>query len=245
MQYIKALAILAVLTCEIPALGAEFNISTKLQSQYLAGNGAIFHDRPVIQSDLMVSFKNGIYADIWHSSSLEFDNWNRGSDDEIDYMVGWTHVFPKFNVDTGVLYMNFVDLNYDKGDGILPYLELNRTPKRKQSWSPYVKFQPAFPVKGRLPQKGYYLAGGLSSVQQQRKSGPEIRQKLSVIYDSGTFGWEENTIGEYKFELSYKFGKRTRVVFPSATAYIPLSKPSGSDGRKTCVSVGTGLTVAF
>lgn len=241
----KALAALAILIVQIPALGADFNLSTKLQSQYLAGNGAIFHDRPVIQSDLLVSFSSGIYADIWHSSSLEFDNWNRGSDDEIDYMVGWAHAFPKFNVDAGVLYMNFVDLNYDTGDVVLPYLELSKTPKRKQSWSPYVRFQPGFPIKGSLPKKGYYLAGGLSSIQQQRKSGPEIRQKLSAIYDSGTFGWEENTIGEYKFELSYKFGKRTRIIFPSATVYIPLSKPSELDGRKTCVSVGTGLSVVF
>ncbi len=246
MKYRRALIIIiAALLLASPASGADFLLSSRIQSQYIAGNGAVFHDKPVLQSDLLISWKSGIYADLWHSSSLEFDNWNKGSDDELDYIVGWSKSFGSLTVDTGALYMNFVDLNESRGDGIFPYLEISRTPQPKKSISPYLKVQPAFPVKGGLPKKGCYFAAGLNMTQQQKKSGPETRQKISVIYDTGAFGYEENTIGEYKFEMSYSFGKRTKIHLPSVSAYIPLSKPSDLDGRKTSVSVGTGLSVSF
>ncbi|GEM_PF-4549160 len=244
MKTWKVLAGLTLLL-KLPASGADFLINSRLQSQYIAGNGAVFHDKPVIQSDLLVSFQNGAYADIWHSSSLKFDNPNLGPDDEIDLMLGWTKSFRLVTLDVGALYMNFADLKTSRGDGILPYLEISKTPQGKKSISPYVRFQPAFPVSGEYPQKGYYAAAGLYVSQQTKKSGPEMKHKLSVIYDSGTFGYEKNTIGEYRFELAYQIGKLMKLILPSVSAYIPLSHPSEYDGRKTSVSVGTGLNVSF
>lgn len=239
----KILSVL-ILLLGIPASGAEFLFSTKIQSQYIAGNGAVFHDKPVLQSDIFIVLQNGIYADIWHSTSLKFDNPNLGSDDEIDYSLGYSRAFGKMSIDVGALYMNFIDLEQSKGDAVLPYLELSRISQKKFSILPYVRFQPAFPVSGDSPKQGYYFGAGFNIINR-RRAGSEIRHKISVIHDSGAFGYERNTLAEYKFELTQQMGKRMKLVLPSVSAYVPLSHPSEYDGRKTSVSVGTGLSISF
>ena len=59
-----------------------------LASKYVIPNGSVAYPKMMVQTDLLASFKNGLYIDLWNSTPFEGYDHNLGT--EQDLGIGWT-----------------------------------------------------------------------------------------------------------------------------------------------------------
>jgi len=236
-----------VLIPQAKAEGASVTVSTKVLSQYLGSDGAIFHDKPVLQTDVFIQLPRGVYIDFWHSVGLDGTDMSSDYGDEIDYTLGWSGTLKGFVLDTGVSYFELVELlDIPQGDVIQPYIEVSKgfNTNKSQSLTPYFRVEFPFPAKGSSPEKGILTYGGLRHTWQ---GSPMLtmNQEVYVLRDDGAFGFDSAVVGQYHIRLSWNYFKRINIDFLSLDVSTPLTSVSDADGRKTEVVVGGGLTFNF
>ena len=67
------------------------SFSSKLWPRYLGADGTIYHDEPVLQSDIFISLPKGFYFDIWHSVGLDDTDLSSNFGDEgPNFTLGWS-----------------------------------------------------------------------------------------------------------------------------------------------------------
>ena len=130
-----------------PANGQGLTVTSKSKPIYLAGNGAIFYDGPVQQTDAWYQWNNGVYADIWTSASFN-QKWNFGK--ELDLTVGRVGKLGTFSYSANINY--YVVIVTDVA-GV--NAELSRGFSRGAvSIEPYVRGEWYFPVRHGGPRRG-------------------------------------------------------------------------------------------
>jgi hypothetical protein len=87
----------------------DITLTSWTRAQYLGVNGSIFLDNPVIQTDLGLRWDN-LYANIWWSVGLDDSDLNSNFGDEVDLTLGWAKTNGRFTWDTGLLYLEVVNL---------------------------------------------------------------------------------------------------------------------------------------
>lgn len=222
----------------------NLSLSTKIWSEYLFTNGAIFHDEPVVQTDLFVELPHGFYFDLWWSVGLDGTDASSDFGDEIDYTVGWAGNFGKLDVDLGIAYFDLFELFDAGGDGdvLQPYIELGKTLKlgEKHKLTLNTAFQWQQPLKNSMSSGGY-LIGGVSDLWQISPT-VSINSEVSVLYDTGAYNYDNGLVGFVNFETSWQITRSFSVQLPSIKVAEPIST---SDERKTQVAFGLGFSINF
>lgn len=242
---VLAVCIISGITASVTnAKDFSVTLSTKVWSEYLGANGAIFHDKPVLQTDLFILLPKGFYLDFWHSAGLNDTDFSSDFGDEIDVTIGWKGTIKGFGVNVGISYFNIVELDeIPKGDVMQPYVGLNKGFKiREHSFIPYVQAEFPFPVKGGTPEKGIFIRGGIHHNWQPTPI-LAIHQKVGVAYDSGALGFEETGIAEYNVDTRWDVSKKITLDIPSIKFMTPVT--SVSDDRGPTVVIGAGVTFHF
>lgn len=219
-------AIVVVLTLASSASAQQITATSKAKGDYLGADGAIFYDGAVLQSDLSLSWKSGLFAGIWTSTAantaLEFDK-------EVDMFVGYGSKVGRLKYTLDAVY--FVVQGIDVANA---NLELGLGPT-------FVRVEGYTPVQSGGPRKGLIFATG---VRQDFQVAERIVLNAAGLlkHDSGAFGFDRGWLAQGYTGLSVEIVKKTSLV-GGARWSTPLSKMT--DGRKTEIVWELGVSRSF
>lgn len=201
--------------------------TSKVKTMYLGGNGAVFYDGPVLQSDLYLGWDSGFFVDVWTSTAA---NTRRNFDKEIDFIIGYNGQIGdmKFAVDVGYFVLvisDVVNLNVD----LNPIGPL------------FLRAELYAPVHSGGPKSGFVPAMGLRNRFSLSPLTTLVIEEW-LEYDSGAFGFEKGLFAQGYVGLDV-----TMTESISLTGGMTWSAPlkSINDGRKNELSVQVGLVYEF
>lgn len=198
--------------------------------------------RFAVQGTLSLSHSSGFYATIWGSSIDDYVAG--GSDQEIDFVVGWKRTYGNTTVDVGVLYYY-----YPGGETLIPgldtdffepYVSVSQAvgPVTLKATANYAPSQSALSI-GAGNEDNLYLAGDVSA---------SLGHGFTVSGHLGhSFGPSYLTIGDgytdWNVGVSYTTGPLTlgvQYVDTDATALSPINARNIS-GSGVVASVGVAF----
>lgn len=250
---IAALVLIASPSVARDEIQVSGSLSVDMLTEYLGANGVIFHDEPVLQTDLFVLITLGlpidVYIDIWWSS--DFDGDLSGSyGDEVDWTAGILGKVPWVpgSIDFGVSVFDTYDLfksGGPMGDVIRPYLTLSKGIRLNESHlvTPYTKFEAQLPLRSGIG-RGYNLTFGAKH-SWQAKPWLSVNSDLSTQYDSGAYGFDRAWIGFAKFSLGWRLREDFLLRAPTLKGSCPMTSVSELDGRSCHGVIGFGITYNF
>jgi len=225
-----------------------FSFSSMAYSRYLgAGTSDILYKRPVLQTDLFANFQNGLWLNVWHSTSLDNSDLSSDMGDELDIGFGFTNELPGgLSFDIGVHYFDCIDLlHMTKGDVIYPHAEIGRVIdiNEQHSIKPFLHLSGLLSAYADEFGHTVYYRGGIGHEWKMTKS-ININQKAQLFYDKGGFcDYGSGLLAEYFLNSSYRLSGSVTIDFLSIKAAMPLS--SLSDDREFEVVFGAGITITF
>ena len=192
---------LAAVSCDTVAM-------TAVQSAYVLQDiGVVAEDGPVFQSSVGLNCSNGLSFELWTSAALDARGsyGSRGYGDEIDFSVGYTHMFDRFQFDLGLAYYIVADFGNFRDDLIQGYVTLGYPLKvgvvtvtpyvRLQQWLGTPEFQDTTFVRagaqvGIPIAEKWSLSGDASVVHEFDRSRDVFRASISIghDFDSGING---------------------------------------------------------
>jgi len=170
-------------------------------SQYFGGNGAIYHDRPVLQGNVTFSFRGGCYVDFWGSRTN--GSWRATWGDEVDFTVGCGNNF----VDAGISYLL---LSYESPSDVgWAYVNFTTPAYTEGGWSVagFLKVDYFVPFETAQDYEGYnFHLGGRLSQEGDRWSSS---QELEVLYDTGAWAAGDGFVWIASAEVARTVGAST------------------------------------
>lgn len=222
-------------------------LSFSVWSQYLANSGGmIFHNKPVIQSDLTISFDNpGIYLDLWNSTGLNGGGFSSDYGDEFDITIGWVYIFEDsgISVDVGVSRFDILPVGKISDDDITqPFITISREWQiaENHTIAPYARFEVLW-ADGGNPNGETYIHFG-TTYDIGLTEDLSLSQKFDICYDPGMFGFDSGFIGGYEVGLGLDLDSMHIDLFQIRVA-TPLE--SLDDDRGTEVVFGAGVSFRF
>ncbi len=218
---IKAIIALLVLLAA-NASAQEFSLTSKAKEMYLGANGGVFYDGFAPQTDLFVSWKNGIYADVWTSTAFN-TGWD--FDKELDLMLGKAGKIGKINytVDAAWFFLVIKDV-------VNVNAELNRELKvnSRVSLTPFIRAEWFFPGLKGGPRQGVM---GVSGIGGEIKLAPRMALafKSWLKKDSGCFDFDSALLSQGRIGFPIKISEKTSLA-PGVSFSAPISRVR--DGRK-------------
>jgi hypothetical protein len=173
----------------------DFSLSTWAKSQYLGANGAIFEDRPVLQTEVSVSHEN-CWVSVWLSTAG--DAWKYRGGDEIDYNASCNW---KVGDATVSLLVAYYDLAMPGGASDVTIIF------EKGSYFGKVS---SFATHG-LPFPGGEIVRAGRRFDLGTFHGWDLGASAEVAYDLGSFGFEEGLFGKLSFSGSRVLSETTRL----------------------------------
>lgn len=217
--YLVTILALALLALASTASAQVVTLTTAVRPIYLGAQGAIFADKPVSQTDIFLSWKNGLFADVWVSTGadtkLEFDK-------ELDLIVGYAGArgWLKYSTDFEYFAIQGIDVvnaNAELGTG--PF---------------FVKFEAYAPVKEGGPRSGFLPNAGF------KVSGVPLFEKFESVkidlaqwvkYDTGAFGFGKLWLLQGRLAGAYFFTEKIGVGAGMRWS-VPMTEVEEADGRK-------------
>lgn len=220
------LALVFLLFASATAGAQEVTLTSKAKEIYLGAQGGEFHNEPVLQTDLFVAWKSGVYADFWTSTAA---NTQLQFDKEIDLILGYAGKVRGFSVATDVQYyfiqgIDVANVNVEVGlHGAFVRLEA------------YAPVQSGGPGKGLIPSAGY--KGGVKLVS---RLGLDAQGWLKG--DTGAFGFDPAILAQGYLGLKLEVAGKTSLL-----AGMRLSAPISTvhDGRKKEARWEIGFSQGF
>ena len=210
-----------------------YSVSSNLKSEYMGFNGAIFHEQPVLQTDLSLSWPSGVYTGIWHSVGFDDKSLSSNFGDEVDIYVGWARSWRSLNVNTGTIFVDVYPVTtMPGGDVLFSYLEANTA---FNSLSPFVRIDHSLPLVGQKPVRGTFTSAGLRH-QWAINQNTSIKQEIKTMHDTGTFGFDAGWLSQYLLTCNWHgFNIHVRGSYP-------LTKLSQRQPKLVC---GGGYSFTF
>ncbi|UUR08340.1 TorF family putative porin [Sphingomonas glaciei] len=192
--------------------------------------------RPALQGSLGVSLDNGLYASIWGSSIDDYVA--NGSDQEIDFAVGFKRSVGATTFDVGVLYYYYPSSGGINTDFVEPYVAVSQTfgPVTAKALAAYAPKQNALTV-GNGKEDNLYLAGDLSAAVPN--------SPISVTAHVGrSFGPSYITLG--KAHTDWSLGASATIKgLTAGIAYVDTDAyfitPSGRNASKAGIVASLGV----
>lgn len=213
-------------------------LSSLVANKYLQpGTGDVLHNRPVIQTDLLLSFKNGLYLDLWNSRSLQ-GKWNDGNlGNEIDYGLGWDGVVKGLAAHIGFSYYDEPKA-FTLGSGDIFYTEL-RLGKELKWLSVTAGYQNYATMPDSGFQGGHLISIGASRAQSLYGDKVVFNASFAGVYDTGTLGTLAGFMLRGNAGVNWNISKCFTFNVVSVNYYVPLTR------RATDAMVMSGLTFRF
>lgn len=221
----------------------SFSFSTVALSQYVyAETGDNYHNKPVLQSEIGMETRQGIYASIWHSTGFD-DNLSSDGGDEIDYFIGCAGDIGFISVDLGFAYFDSVNLfQGPKDDTFYLYAQLGHTfTVSAGSLTPLVKGN--FYINGddSEVEGGVVMCWGFD-YEPPTPSWMSVPTSFRLAYDDGAFGNNAGIISRIGTEVRWVISEHLNITIPSVNLYFPLTT---NDERDNEIVVGGGISVSF
>ncbi len=177
------------------------------------------------QTDIAVSWKNGVYADLWTSTAF---NKHRDFDKEIDVTLGKTGKLGKFDYVVDAAYFLIVIKDVIDING-----ELSREFKigPRLNLAPFIRGERYFPTQKGGPRAGKMSIGGMRG-QVQLASRVKLAFRGWLKKDTGCFGFDPATLGQGYVGLSFNVTDKWTLL-PGVTFSKPFTNVSVHDGRKS------------
>jgi hypothetical protein len=219
------------------------DISTLTFPRYLGGNGAIFHEAPVQQTNVFISLPRGFYADVWNSIPFaDFRNPNFGF--EIDGTVGWSGKAKGIKLTTELGYVNATPLGQFRGDVFKTsgMVSRNFAVAKSGALEPYFLAERFAPVKGIAPQQGVFLHGGVRHSWTVTRRF-RVDSVADFFHDGGAFGFEHAYLIKANTGGSWKLSDHWALQLPAIQYSVPLTHVT--DGRRPQLNFGGGLAFHY
>ena len=217
-------------------------VSSLVADKYMAfGTGSLLSKDPVIQSDVCISFKSGLYVDLWNSKSLN-GSWDDGSfGNEVDYQVGWKgSITPSLRFNVGVTYFDEPNaFTFGAGDIVYTHAFLTRDFKHLSVTAGYENYV-TMPGSGFCG--GNLISLGVSKYQLFLQGKLGVRASVTGVYDAGTLGTRSGFIVKGSTGLDWNVSKRCTLNILGVDWYAPLT---AHDKRVTDAVMYTGFTFHF
>jgi len=223
---------------------SPFMLSTEISSQYMGDNGAVFHNQPVLQTELSIAFPKfeGGYFKLRQSMGLDGTGLSSDYGDELDYTLGWTGKKRGIDLDVGVAYLDLWDLlKGPKGDMLLVYLELSKELKFQIPLTVYVKIEDFLSPTGDRSWQGVWYRVGINQYVNIIDDSVFFEHDLYLLADDGAFEAESGIVCGYQSRLGWNISNDLTVDI-SAKMVFPLSS---FDDRKFEVVPALGATYRF
>ncbi len=218
----------------------SYTVVSRVLSQYLGLNGAVFHKKPVLQTSFTASHANGLYLDLWTSVGLADKRYGNNFGDEIDLTAGWAG--SKFDIDwdVGLSYIIAGNMGHSDDDFWWQYIEGKKTFElgESQTLSPFGRVE-WFANTELQPIKPYLEAGAYHS--WQISESVSLQSRGSMLWDSGVFGFRSGFVARYKGSLDWKICENVTLEAP----YVKLSHPFMDDDREDEIAAGVGFRIGF
>ncbi len=218
MTSLRAFILLAVSLISVPAAAQEVVHTTALRPVYMGQQGSIFANQHVMQSDVWVGWKNGIYTDLWVSTGF---NTKKDFDKEIDLTFGYTKSKKLFNYAVDGSYFVVKDIDV---------LNLNAQIASKGF---FLRTEGYAPRGKSGPGKGFIWSTGMTAENLPLLDRFE-RVRISighwVKHDSGTFGMDPGWL--YQGRLGVKFLATKKTAIGIGTKWSTPLGTDFNDGRK-------------
>lgn len=213
-------------------------LSTAVANKYLFfGTGAVLYDKPAVQTDLLVTLKNGLYYDLWGSRSLQ-GKWNDGSfGNEVDYGIGWDGIVKGLTAHAGFTYLDEPSaFTFGASDILYTHLRLGKESKWLSVTAGYENYT-AMPDSG-FP-GGHLISIGAGRIQPLNGDKVVLNASLAGVYDTGTLGTLVGFMLRGNVGISWNINKHFTFNAVSVNYYAPLTR------RATDAMVMSGLTYHF
>ncbi len=226
------------------ASGQDVALTSVMRSQYVYGNGNPLHDKPVIQTDLCLSFSNGLWADVWGSVPCDLADTGKDYGTELYLTAGWAKTVGSYHVSLGVGYDDLYHADrFEGSDWGTVIFEASKDfhPLRSFAISPFVHIETYFIFDGSVigdtfPRLGSYYSLKLSEIAR-------LEGKGYLLYDPGILSNKAMLMGDLDTSVHWKSGKNSVLEFPYFRVIAPLTTAYG--GRKFEAIWGAGITVKF
>jgi len=218
--------------------GPSVSVSSGVANQYIAfGNGGILYGKAVCQSDIFVSFENGIYIDLWNSKSLE-GNWGESLGDELDYGIGWSgQIGQGFGLNIGLTYFDEpMAMTFGPGDVWFSHVKVSHSLGGVKVFGQYENHTT---VAGTS-----YEGGNLWSLGVSKSQGYHdfitVDVSGTLTYDDGAYGNDSGLLAKSSLGCSWKVSDHLTVVLPQLNLYVPWAV---NDSRETEIVVYGGVSI--
>ncbi len=198
-------------------------VSSLITDKYLGfGTGNLLSEDPAVQTGLLISFKNGLFLDLWSSRSLKgkWDDGNLGN--EIDYQVGWSGpIASNLVLLVGLTYFDEPKaFTLGAGDILYPHIFLTKNFKLLSVTAGFENYT-TMPDSGF--QGGNLLSLGVSKYQLLYKDKIGLRASVTAVYDTGTLGSGEGFILRGSAGADWNLSKRLTFNALGINWYAPLT----------------------
>ncbi|MGC9599605.1 MAG: hypothetical protein ABSE18_04440 [Minisyncoccia bacterium] len=220
--------------------GTTVVVTTKFLNGYDRKNDNMVHDGPVVQSDVLVTFGNGAFFDLWGSTGLDFrPNGGR----EIDWTVGWGGK----HISAGLTYFDLAPLfsRGGNGDMFFPFFETRKKYSFRDSHhalTPFFIAEGVILTKGTSRNSGAFISGGLRhrwTISKRVAFGEEWK----TLLDTGVFRRNRGLVPSWSASLDVKLGKR--ITLTPASVRLIGPGPWIHDQRKFHAVLGFGMSTRF
>ena len=213
------------------------SVSSYVANRYLGfGTGSVFSKDPVAQSDVLVSFSDGVYVDLWDSRSLK-GKWNSGSlGDEINYGIGWKgFLAPGLSLNASTMYFDMPKVfSFGTGDFIYSRAFLTKDLKLLSivaGYENYITRSKNGPLSRNLWSFGVSKRLSFNSFS--------LRTSALMINDGGTAGTDHGFFMRGRIGLDRNMNEHSVLNIIGINWYKPLTI---HDKRKPNAMVYTGIT---
>lgn len=219
-----------------------------IASEYLMfSTGSILYDKPVIQTDLFVIFRNGFYFDLWNSAPFEGYDHNLGT--EQDLGIGWAGPLFVFGIngkasdmilDIGIAYFNEPKLLTLGADDVLySHVKLSKEFKLATISG---QFENYASMPGSFYPGGNLFSIGFNKGRSFFKDRVSASTSLALAYGTDMFGLDSGFFLRGSVELDWKLTKRLTMILPQVNYYAPLTV---HDNRSLDAVVFSGFSYQF
>jgi hypothetical protein len=237
------IAFFVIVTCiSVTVYAQNFSLDgqTIIRSKYVGPDGLQFYENPVIQSNITLKHKSGLFFDLWHSTGFNSD-WSTDWDDEIDYTIGWKGKISPLSLNVLLSYFdNFKNWDFTYNDVIKGNINLGY-PKQIYHWlkiSPFIDYTTFI-----IPNKSTPFGGGnLYSFGFDNEIN--ITEKIKVtplikfIWDDGAFDVKAGSLIKLSSSLKLTLSEHITANVIEVAYYSLFKKRE----MKNEFVIGTGIS---
>jgi hypothetical protein len=199
-----------------------------------SGSGFTVYNKPVIQTDILANFENGVHADLLNTTP--FEGYDQDNGTEQDLTIGWARTFNRasdVNLDLGIAYLDEPKLKkLGAQDALYGYVKLSKASDEFTLSGMYENYTS---MPGSAYPGGNIFSINLNGVLPMFKDKASLNISFAELYDTGSFGFNQGFYLRGGLEFDWKLTKHLWMILPQGNCCIPVKT---SDSPLNWVALG-------